>query len=126
MSTLPPPPTRFNTQVLFCSQVRPVWNLMTEIMRNTTTPHEFSFKCAILNIEGLPKNHPLILLTNYTRLLIEKAHLSGINIHPNTFLYKILNLANIFGTTDRHKMWEEISLSCKHLLSPFNPQLLKN
>ena len=99
---------------------------MTEIMRNTTTPHEFSFKCAILNIEGLPKNHPLILLTNYTRLLIEKAHLSGTNIHPNTFLYKILNLANIFGTTDRHKMWEEISLSCKHLLSPFNLQLLEN
>ena len=110
----------------FCSRIKPVWELLSEIMKNTTIPHEFTFKCAILNIEGLSKNHPLILITNYTRLLIEKAHQSGNNIHPNTFLYKILNLANIFEVTGKNKTWTEISMSCKTLLSPFNPQLLGN
>ena len=108
----------------FCNRIKPVWELLSEIMKNTTIPHEFTFKCAILNVEGFSKNHPLILVTNYTRLLIEKAHQSGNNIHPNTFLYKILNLANIFDATGRNKMWAEISTSCKKLLSPFNPQLL--
>ena len=110
----------------FCSRIKPVWELLSEILQNTTNPHKFTFKCAILNIEGLTRNHPLTLITNYTRLLIDKAHQSGNSIHPNTFLYKILNLANIFDVTDKNKMWAEISMSCKTLLSPFNPQLLGN
>ena len=109
-----------------CNRIKPVWELLSEIMENTSTPHIFTYKCAILNIEGVPKNHPLILLTNYTRLLIDKAHLSGNNIHPNTFLYKILNLANIFDITGKHRIWAEISTNCKILLSPFNPQLLED
>ena len=107
-----------------CGRVKPVWEFLSEITKNTSTPHDFSFKCAILNVEGYSKNHPLTLLTNYTRLLIDKAHQSGNNIHPNTFLYKILNLANIFDSTGHNKIWAEISTSCKKLLSPFNPQLI--
>ena len=107
-----------------CTHIQPVWNLLTEILKNTTSPHQFSLKCAILNVEGPPKNHPLILLTNYTRLLIEKAHLTYTKVHPNTFLYKILHLADIFKHTDRHPLWDEIALSCKQLLSPYNPQIL--
>ena len=109
-----------------CTKVRPVWALLSEILASTSSPHTFTQKCAILNIEDVPKNHPLILLTNYTRLLIDKAHNSGNNIHPNTFLYKILNLANIFDITGKNRIWAEISTNCKTLLSPFNPQLLGN
>lgn len=126
MSVMPPPPTGFNAQVFHCSRIKPVWELLSEIMEKTSTPHIFTYKCAILNIEGIPKNHPLILLTNYTRLLIDEAHLSGNNIHPNTFLYKVLNLANIFDITGENKIWAEIAISCKTLLSPFNPRLLGN
>ena len=107
-----------------CTRIKPVWALLSEILESTSSPHTFSHKCAILNIEGVPKNHPLTLLTNYTRLLIDKAHTSGNNIHPNTFLYKILHLADIFYTTNSHRLWAEILERCKTLLSPFNPQIL--
>ena len=110
----------------YCIKIKPVLELLSEIRKKSSTPHIFTFKCVILNIEGLPKNHPLILITNYTRLLIDKAHQSGNNIHPNTFLYKILNLANTFDVAVKNKIWAEISMSCKKLLSPFNPQLLGN
>ena len=126
MCTLCPHPEQDSAHRFFhCKKVKPVWEFLSKITKNTTISHNFSFKCAIINIEGCPKNHPLILLTNYTRLLIDKAHINGNTIHPNTFLYKIMNLANIFEMTGQNgKIWAEISESCKKLLSPFNPQLL--
>merc|ERR1711954_188166 len=36
----------------------------------------------LLNIMYLPKNHPLIVLTNITRHIIDKAHTNSSKIHP--------------------------------------------
>merc|ERR1711954_436020 len=67
------------------------WQLLTHITSQTPHPHDFSITTAILNIMHLPKNHPLIILTNITRHIIDKAHSNSTTIHPNTILYKILN-----------------------------------
>ena len=109
-----------------CEKIRPVWDFLTKITETTSINHKFSFKCAIINIENRPKNHPLVLLTNYTRLLIEKAQINGNLFHPNTFLYKIRNLANIFKFAGpNRRIWTEVSERCEELLSPFNPQIIK-
>ena len=126
MCTLCPHPEQDSAHRFFhCKRIKPVWEFLSEITKNTSVPHEFSFKCAIINIQETSKNHPLILLTNYTRLLIDKAHQNSTVIHPNTFLHKIINLANIFEIAGSDKkIWAEISKSCRELLSPFNPQMI--
>merc|ERR1711954_566135 len=85
----------------------------------------------------LPKNHPLIILTNITRHIIDKAHSNSTTIHPNTILYKILNHAEIFASFEAQKesvgnashsslkfseIWSSIADSCQNLLKPKNPQ----
>ena len=72
------------------------------------------------------KDHPLITLTNYTRKLIESAQCSEIQVHPNTMLYKILHLSEIFVLNDIKfsSIWTEIANKCKDMIRPFNPQIL--
>merc|ERR1711954_1472 len=92
-----------------------------------------------LNIPNLPKNHPLIVLTNLTRQIIDKANSNGSNIHPNTTLHKILNQSNFFFNFEKHReiiggskgsfpkysdIWTSIANSCQHLPKPKNPQTL--
>merc|ERR1711954_274269 len=102
-------------------------------------PHDFTITTAILNIPHLPKNHPLIILTNLTRQIIDKAHTNSTNIPPNTTLHKILNQSNIFSKFERQRkiiggakgsslkysdIWTSIANSCHYLLKPNNPQTL--
>ena len=111
----------------FCPFIKPVWDFLSKITEGTSITHTFSYSCAIINVRGTSKNHPLVLLTNFTRLLINKAHINGTKIHPNTYLYKILHLADIFQAND-HKFkitWEEIGVKCRQKLKPFNPQILQ-
>merc|ERR1711954_19430 len=105
----------------------------------TLHPHDFSITTAILNILHLPRNHPLIILTNITRHIIDKAHSNSTTIHPNTLLHEILNHAEIFASFEAQKesvgnasrssliiseIWSSIVDSCQNLLKPKNPQTL--
>ena len=109
-----------------CSRVQSVWDYLSQITRNTSIEHAFSETCSILNVFNVLKNHPLILLTNYTRKMMESAHCSEVQIHPNTMLYKILHMSDIFSCNDKkfHSIWSEITNTCKDMLKPFNPQIL--
>ena len=108
-----------------CPFILPVWELLGDLTEGTSTPHTFTFSCAIINVRGTSKNHPLVLLTNFTRLLINKAHINNNKIHPNTYLYKVLNLANIMHVNDPKfgQIWGEIGDNCKKKLKPYNPQI---
>ena len=122
-----------------CPQALLTWQLLTKITSYSLYPHEFSITTAILNIPYLPKNHPLIILTNLTRQIIDRAHTNSTNIHPNTTLHKIFNHSNILsnfeqqkeasGIAKRHTLkysdiWSSIANSCQFLLKPNNPQTL--
>ena len=123
----------------YCPQAQETWQLLTNITSQTPHPHYFSFTTAILNVLHLPRNHPLIILTNITRQLIDKAHSNSITIHPNTILHKILNHAEIFASFEARnesvgnagrssrkfsEIWSSIADSCRSLLKPKNPQTL--
>ena len=99
--------------------------LLSEINRGTTIAFTFTATCAIVNVRGVPKNHPLMLLADFTRLIINKAHFNNLKTHPNTFLYKILHMSDIFCANDaKYKdKWGEISERCRQLLTLFNPQI---
>ena len=136
--TLCNPPTQDSTHRFFkCPQAFLTWQLLTEISSNSVHPHQFSLTTAILNIPNLPENHPLIILTNLTRQIIDKAHTNSTNIHPNTILHKIFNQSNIFSKCERQReirgsakdnslkfsdIWTSIANSCHYLLKPNNPQ----
>ena len=122
-----------------CPQALLTWQLLTSITSYSLYPHDFTITTAILNIPHLPKNHPLIVLTNLTRQIIDRAHTNSTNIHPNTTLHKILNHSNILayfeqqkeasGNANRHTLkysdiWSSIANSCQFLLKPSNPQTL--
>ena len=109
-----------------CKFIQPVWEFLSNILQDTSIAHTFTLKCAIINVMNKPANHPLILLTNYTRLLIDRAHIGNTKIDPNTFLYKIMNLSDIFSKNDLKycSIWNEIGYKCRVLLKPFNPQIL--
>ena len=122
-----------------CPQALLGWQLLTCITSHSLYPHDFSITTAILNTPHLPKNHPLIVLTNITRQIIDKAHTNSTNIHPNTTLHKIFNHANIFASFESQKeasgnasrsslkyseIWSSIANSCQILLKPKNPQTL--
>merc|ERR1711873_399872 len=81
-------PTQDSTHRFFqCPQALLTWQLLTEITSHSLYPHQFSQTTAILNIPNLPKNHPLIILTNLSRQIIDKAHSNGSNNHltqPNS------------------------------------------
>ena len=97
-------PTQPSTHWFFqCPQALLAWQLMTEITSDSLHPHQFSLSTAILNIPNLQKNNPLILLTNLTRQIIDKAHSSSNNIHPNTVLHKIYHQSNIFSHSERER-----------------------
>merc|ERR1711954_91888 len=131
-------PTQNSTHRFYhCPQELQTWQLLTHITSQTLHPHDFSITTAILYIMHLPKNHPLIVLTNITRHIIDKAHTNSIKIHPNTFLYKILNHANIFAIFESQnetsgnascsslkfsEIWSSIAESCQTLLKAKNPQ----
>jgi len=133
-------PTQNSTHRFYhCPQALQTWQLLTHITSQTLHPHDFSITTAILNIMHLPKNHPLIILTNITRHIIDKAHSNSTTIHPNTILYKILNHAEIFASFEAQKesvgnasrsslkfseIWSSIADSCQNLLKPKNPQTL--
>merc|ERR1711954_139316 len=83
--------------------------------------------------------NPLIILTNITRHITDKAHSNSTTIHPNTILYKILSHAEIFASFEAQKesvgnagrsslkfseIWSSIADSCRNLLKPKNPQTL--
>ena len=120
------PTQNSNHQFYSCPRIKPVWEFLSEITKNTSIEHAYTETCSILNIFNVPKNHPLILLTNYTRKLIDSAHCNDIQIHPNTMLYKILNMSDIFSHNDTRfsSAWTEIKVKCKEMLKPFNPQIL--
>merc|ERR1712112_557902 len=117
-------------------------NTQTQTHTHTHThthTQDFSVTTAILNIMHLPKNQPLIILTNITRHIIDKAHSNSTKIHPNTLLYKILDHANIFATFEAQEVssgnascsslkfseiWSSIADSCQNLIKPKNPQTL--
>ena len=122
-----------------CPQALLTWQLLTSITSHSLYPHDFTITMAILNIPHLPKNHPLIVLTNLMRQIIDRAHTNSTNIHPNTTLHKILNHANILvnfesqkeasGNANRQllkysEIWSSIANSCQLLLKPKNPQIL--
>merc|ERR1711954_36850 len=73
-----------------CPQALLAWQLLTNITSHSLYPHDFTITTAILNIPHLPKNHHLIVLTNLTRQIIDRAHTNRTNIHPNTPLQKSL------------------------------------
>merc|ERR1711954_563757 len=94
---------------------------------------------ASLNIPYLPKHHPLIVPTNLTRQIIDKAHINSTNIHCNTTLHKIFNHSNILSKFERQReiiggakgnslkysdIWTSIANSCQYLLKPNNPQTI--
>ena len=111
-----------------CQFIKPVWDFLSDISKDTTIAHNFTFSCAINNVMNEPKNHPLTLLTNYTRLIINRDHINNFKIHPNTFLHKIFNLSDIFCANDQkyQKIWAEIGEKCRQMLKPFNPQILQS
>merc|ERR1712115_449937 len=97
-------PTQDSTHCFFqCPQALVTWQLLTEITSHSLYPHQFSKTTAILNIPNLPKNRPLIIPTNLTRQIIDKAHSNSTNIHPNTTLDKILNQSNIFSNFEKQR-----------------------
>merc|ERR1712112_728499 len=115
------------------------WQLLTEITSYSLYPHQFSLTTATLNIPNLPRNHPLIILTNLTRQIIDKSHTNSTTIHPNTILHKIFNHSNILSSFEQQKetsgsaghhtlkysdIWSSIANSCQFLLKPNNPQTL--
>merc|ERR1711954_520908 len=53
-----------------CPQALLIWQLLTSITSYSLYPHDFTITTAILSIPHLPKNHPLIVLTNLTRQII--------------------------------------------------------
>ena len=82
-------PSQNSTHRFFhCKFVQTVWEFLCEITKDTSIAHTFTFACAIVNVTNRHKNHPLILLTNFMRLLIDKARINNIKIHPNTFSTK--------------------------------------
>ena len=133
-------PSQDSTHRFFhCPQAHLTWQLLTEITSNSLSPHTFTLTTAIINIPTLPKNHPLIVLTNITRQIIDKAHTNSTSIHPNTVLHKILNHSNIFTEYEAQRektgsarrsppkysdIWSSIASSCHCLLKPKNPQTL--
>merc|ERR1712082_454980 len=48
----------------YCPQAQKTWQLLTNITSLTPYPHYFYLTTAILNVMHLPRNHPLIILTN--------------------------------------------------------------
>ena len=58
--------------------------------------------------------------------MINKAHINGTKIHPNTYLYKILNLADLLHANDPkfEQAWGEIGDNCRQKLRPYNPQIM--
>merc|ERR1711954_149039 len=133
-------PTQNSTHRFYhCPQALLTWQLLSQITTHSLYPHDFSITTAILNITHLPKNHPLIVLTNITRQIIDKAHTNDTNIHSNTTLYKIFNHANVFanfesqneasGNASRSALkysesWSSIADSCQTLLKPKNSQTI--
>merc|ERR1712082_535866 len=133
-------PTQNSTHRFYhCPQALLTWQLLTHITSQSLYPHDFSITIAILNVTHLPKNHPLIVLTNITRQIMDKAHTNSTKIHPNTIIYKIFNHANVFanfesqneasGNASRSSLkyseiWSSIANSCQTLLKPKNPQTL--
>ena len=120
-------PTQNSTHRFYsCPRIKPIWEFLSEITKNTSIEHAYTETCSILNVLNVPKNHPLILLTNYTRKLIDSAHCNDSQIHTNTMLYKILNMSDIFSYKDARfsLVWSDIKYKCKEMLRPFNPQLL--
>ena len=133
-------PSQDSTHRFFqCPQALLTWQLLTEITSYSLYPYEFSLTTAILNIPYLPKNHPLIVLTNLTRQIIDKAHTNSTNIHPNTTLHKIYKHSNTLSNFERQRetlvgakchtlkysdIWSSIANSCQFLLKPNNPQTL--
>ena len=120
-------PTQNSTHRFYSyPNITPVWDLMSEITKNTPIEHAFSETCSIINVIGVPMNHQLILLTNFTGFQIESAHCNKRRIHPNALIYKNLNLSGILKYNDnRYRYtWSEISNQCKEMLKLFNPQFL--
>ena len=94
------PTQNSNHRFYRCPRIKPVWDFLSEITKGTSIEHAYTETCSILNIFNVSKNHPLILLTNYTRKLIDSARCNDIQIHPNTMLYKILSMSDIFSHND--------------------------
>ena len=110
----------------FCPQARLTWQLLTNITSDSPCPHQFTFTTAILNVPDISKNHPLIIPTNLTRQINDKAHTNGVSIHPNTVFHKLHNYSSIFSHNDTKFsiIWSSLSTNCSNLLKPNNPQVL--
>ena len=101
-------PTQNSTHRFYsCHHIVQVRAFLFEITENIQIQHSFSLSDAILNVQNVPKNHPLVLITNYTRLIIDRAHTNSSKTHQNTFLDKFLHLAEIFQLNDAKfpKIW---------------------
>ena len=83
---------------------------------------------AILNFPEQPKSSFLTLITNYTRKLIENAHLNNKPPNPNTLLYNWATTANIMAANDKKsaQKWILFTKLCNSLINKSNPQTLPN
>ena len=139
MHPMQPPHPKFNTPVLPLPSGTP--NLAATHLHHLTLtiPTRLLHHDSNRQYPHLPNNHPLVVLTNITRQIIDKAHTNSTNIHPNTTLHKIFNHANIFANFESQKeasgnasqsslkyseIWSSIANSCQILLKPKNPQTL--
>ena len=81
---------------------------------------------AILNFLEQPKDSFLTLIVNYTRKIINNAHLNHKPPNPNTLLHNWSTMANIMSNNTRTDKtdWILFSQLCTSLKNENNPQFL--
>ena len=109
-----------------CPEVRPVWDLTSNLLQCCGIFIFIDKQTALLNSLDEHKNSFTTTVINYTRKLIDNAHSSNNKIHPNTFLHKLKDIANIFKYNDNkyYNQWNRLEIRTQELLSPHNPQTM--
>ena len=107
-----------------CPEIRPVWDLTSNLLQSTGIFIFIDKQTALLNSFDEHKNSFPTTIINYTRMLIDKAHFCNNKIHPNTFLHKLNNIANIFKHNDskHNHQWNRLE---RTTIEPLNPLTLK-
>ena len=109
-----------------CKEIKRVWDLLSEILGSMGHYTYIDEQIAILNFLEQPKNSFLTLIVNYTRKLINNAHLNNKHPNPNTLLHNWSTTASIMFNntrTDRAD-WILFSQLCTSLIHKNNPQTL--
>ena len=112
--------------VFLCLQAVLTWQNLTKTTSDSPCPHQFILTTAFINVLDILNNHPLIILTNLTRKIIDKAHTNGKNMHPNTVLLKVYGYSSIFShnNTKYSNIWSMLAANWSNLLKPNYPQTL--